>query len=87
MREIGQLQPIAVAPLLKRHWPNEVGIRLVFGLHRIEAAKRLGWTDIHASIFDDARQRFSSISASSRCSAPVLAGPLQSEEAPGGIQA
>jgi ParB family transcriptional regulator, chromosome partitioning protein len=53
MRTIGQLQSIVVAPRTMRTSEGkrvEYGFRLVAGLHRIEAAKRLGWKDIRAIV-------------------------------------
>ena len=42
---IGQLQPITVVR-------DDGMYRLVAGLHRLEAAKRIGWQTIEATIFD-----------------------------------
>jgi ParB family chromosome partitioning protein len=42
IREIGLLQPIRVTK----------DLRLVFGRHRLEACKRLGWTEIPADVRD-----------------------------------
>jgi ParB-like chromosome segregation protein Spo0J len=44
MREMGQLQPILV---------GEEDSRLIAGWHRFEAAKKLGWTRIKATLFED----------------------------------
>jgi ParB-like chromosome segregation protein Spo0J len=43
----GQLQPIVVRP------DNGGGWRLVIGLHRVEAAKKLNWGEINCTVFDD----------------------------------
>jgi ParB family chromosome partitioning protein len=45
MRLIGQLMAIGVRPR------RGGGYHLVFGWHRLEAAKQLGWTTIWATIF------------------------------------
>jgi ParB family chromosome partitioning protein len=52
MRTIGQLQAIVVAPTTTRVDGKRVefGYRLIAGLHRLEAARRLGWTNIRASV-------------------------------------
>jgi ParB-like chromosome segregation protein Spo0J len=42
MRELGQLQPIVVAP----------DGELVAGMHRLRAAQVLGWTEIHVIVLD-----------------------------------
>jgi ParB-like chromosome segregation protein Spo0J len=42
MQRLGQLNPISV------YRPNEKRLLLVTGLHRVEAAKRLGWEEIDA---------------------------------------
>lgn len=44
-KAIGQLQPITVAR-------ENGGYRLIAGLHRIEAARSLGWEAIEATVFD-----------------------------------
>lgn len=43
--EVGLLNPITVAP-------EGRGYALIAGMHRLEAARHLGWTDIPASILD-----------------------------------
>jgi ParB family transcriptional regulator, chromosome partitioning protein len=57
MSEVGLLQPVVVAPMSSQKNLNgkreRVGFRLVAGLHRIEAAKRLGWTEISAEEFGE----------------------------------
>jgi ParB-like nuclease domain len=47
MREQGLLQPIVVRPR------EEGGYWLVAGVHRAEAAKKLGWTEIDCTVFAD----------------------------------
>lgn len=53
MKAIGQLQPVVVTR----------GAVLVFGLHRLEAAKSLGWTEVDVSVrdFDDLQAELAEI--------------------------
>jgi ParB family chromosome partitioning protein len=56
MSEVGLLQPVVVVLTWSRNLNGkreQVGFRLVAGLHRIEAAKRLGWTEISAEEFGE----------------------------------
>ena len=46
MRQVGQLQPIAV------HSPADGQVIFVAGAHRIEAARRIGWNEIEAVFVD-----------------------------------
>lgn len=51
MKELGLQQPISV------HVDDEDAVHLVAGLHRLEAAKELGWEQIDASVVDLSERR------------------------------
>ncbi|MEM2921766.1 MAG: ParB/RepB/Spo0J family partition protein, partial [Candidatus Bathyarchaeia archaeon] len=49
IQNIGLLQPISVRRV-------EGGFELIFGMHRLEACRRLGWKDISATIMEISEQ-------------------------------
>ena len=59
LREDGQLHPITVRPLPDGRY------EIIDGLHRVEAAKRLGWKDIEANVIsvDDLEAKFLALKA------------------------
>jgi ParB family chromosome partitioning protein len=74
LKEDGQLHPITVRPLPDGRY------ELIDGLHRVEAAKRLGWKDIEANVIstDDLEAKFLSLKANilRRSLEPVEEGEL-----------
>ncbi len=74
LKEDGQLHPITVRPLPDGRY------EIIDGLHRVEAAKRLGWKDIEANVVsvDDLEAKFLSLKANlvRRNLEPVQEGEL-----------
>lgn len=74
LREDGQLHPITVRPLPDGRY------EIIDGLHRVEAAKRLGWKDIEANVIsvDDLEAKFLALKANlvRRNLEPVQEGEL-----------
>jgi ParB-like partition proteins len=74
LKEDGQLHPITVRPLPDGRY------EIIDGLHRVEAAKRLGWRDIEANIVsvDDLEAKFLALKANlvRRNLEPVQEGEL-----------
>lgn len=51
--DVGLLNPITVYPKeVVRNGQAQAGLGLIAGMHRLEAAKRLGWTEIEAVVVD-----------------------------------
>ena len=74
LKEDGQLHPITVRPLPDGRY------EIIDGLHRVEAAKRLGWKDIEANVVsvDDLEAKFLALKANlvRRNLEPVQEGEL-----------